>query len=572
MAKGNRRATTKGWQQVAPLVPLALFASAFTVSATDDPTVATASLESGSSIGRSDPIVVPSRAIEDRANYPVPGTVANGVDPDQEPTQVVSGLSRNGIPQAALKAYSRAQQVMSQAAPGCHLPWTLVAAIGRVESNHGRHGGNVLNADGRAVPGILGPRLDGVSTARITDTDGGTFDGDKAFDRAVGPMQFVPGTWRSMGVDGDGDGVRNPQDIDDAAMSTAVYLCSGSTNLANGGDLNRALLRYNHSQSYVDLVVSIAKAYASGSWIAVENGIRESDDQGVDRVDDRIGDPVIDPPADPLDLAIILPVQPTTSTGERTTPTPRPTATTTTTPTPDSSADGHPDRRAEQAPDDADGQADGAGSRRDRDRRRDHRRRGRQHRHRAHQGHAVLPGRDGQGDDQEPHPVPVAEVRDRLPERRHRRRRPGDPQPAVSPRHGRHPRRRHPRELTPRLARLPPPLPRRATGDATEHSPQLRGVAHSPPPFASHPPACAPIGQKFLDLWMIRLSDGRYGPCPSPAIRQNFLRLWTTGLHEVRRTPPPGRGSSARLVRVPDPPRGRRHQRPCPGRRTSGPG
>ena len=103
-------------------------------------------------------------------------------------------------------------------------------------------------------------------------------------------MQFIPGTWRSMGVDGDGDGVRNPQDIDDAAMSTGVYLCSGKTDLSKAGDLNSAVLRYNHSQQYVDLVVSIAKAYAGGSWIAVGNGT-EDDDQGVDRAGDQIGDP-----------------------------------------------------------------------------------------------------------------------------------------------------------------------------------------------------------------------------------------------------------------------------------------
>ncbi|MEU4286974.1 lytic murein transglycosylase [Kribbella sp. NPDC026596] len=295
MAKGKRRATSGGWRQVAPLIPLALFASAFTVSATDDPALATASLEQGLS-GKS-PVVVPRQPIAEPANVPVPGVVGHGVDPGEQPTQVVSGLSRNGIPNAALKAYSRAQQVLAQVDPACHLPWTLVAAIGRVESNHGRFGGNALNSQGVAVPGIYGPRLDGVHTAKISDTDAGAFDGDGAFDRAVGPMQFIPGTWRSMGVDGDGDGVRNPQDIDDAAMSTAVYLCSGKTDLSKASDLNSAVLRYNHSQQYVDLVVSIAKAYAGGSWIAVGNGT-EDDEQGVDRAGDQVGDPGIDAPAD----------------------------------------------------------------------------------------------------------------------------------------------------------------------------------------------------------------------------------------------------------------------------------
>ena len=295
MAKGKRRATSGGWRQVAPLIPLALFASAFTVSATDDPAIATASLEQG--LSGNSPVVVPKQPIAEPANVPVPGVVGHGVDPGEQPTQVVSGLSRNGIPNAALKAYSRAQQVLAQVDPGCHLPWTLVAAIGRVESNHGRFGGNALNSQGVAVPGIYGPRLDGVNTAKIADTDAGAFDGDGAFDRAVGPMQFIPGTWRSMGVDGDGDGVRNPQDIDDAAMSTAVYLCSGKTDLSKASDLDSAVLRYNHSQQYVDLVVSIAKAYAGGSWIAVGNGT-EDDEQGVDRAGDQVGDPTIDAPAD----------------------------------------------------------------------------------------------------------------------------------------------------------------------------------------------------------------------------------------------------------------------------------
>ena len=342
MAKGKRRALSgSGWRQVAPLVPLALFASAFTVSATDDPAVATAALEQG--LSGKNRVVVPKDPIADPANVPVPGVVGHGVDPGEQPTQVVSGLSRNGIPNAALKAYSRAQQVLAQVDAACQLPWTLVAAIGRVESHHGRFGGNALNSDGVAVPGIYGPRLDGSSTARISDTDAGKFDGDSAFDRAVGPMQFIPGTWRSMGVDGDGDGVRNPQDIDDAAMSTAVYLCSGKTNLSKASDLNQAVLRYNHSQSYVDLVVSIAKAYAGGSWIAVGNGT-ESDGQGVDTAGDQINDPTIDAPADNnLPQAIDLPVYPggvrptqtTTQGGDgkpTTTPTQRPGSKPTTTP------------------------------------------------------------------------------------------------------------------------------------------------------------------------------------------------------------------------------------------------
>jgi Transglycosylase SLT domain len=281
MAKATRRSLTGGgWRQFVPLIPVAVFATAFSIQATaDDPAVANDG--TGGPVRAGGGVVVPSKPIDTPAHVPVPGEVGNGIPRDAHATQVVSGLSRNGIPQAALLAYARAQQVMAQVDSGCNLPWTLVAAIGRVESNHGRHGGNVLRADGLAVPGIFGPVLNGAGAARISDTDGGSLDGDATFDRAVGPMQFIPGTWRAVGVDGDGDGTKNPQDIDDAAMSTAVYLCAGNTDLADPSDLNAAILRYNHSQAYVDMVIRIAQAYARGAWTSVENGRPEDAYQGV---------------------------------------------------------------------------------------------------------------------------------------------------------------------------------------------------------------------------------------------------------------------------------------------------
>ena len=144
------------------------------------------------------------------------------------PTQIVSTASTSGIPSAALAAYQRAETVINAADKTCNLTWQLIAAIGRVESNHGRANGNTLDDNGLATPGIYGIALNGSnSTTEIVDTDAGQYDNDTAYDRAVGPMQFIPSTWSVVGVDADGDGVRNPQDIDDAALGTAVYLCSG---------------------------------------------------------------------------------------------------------------------------------------------------------------------------------------------------------------------------------------------------------------------------------------------------------------------------------------------------------
>ena len=153
----------------------------------------------------------------------------------------------------------------------------LLAGIGRVESDHGRYGGNVLGEDGKSRPGIYGIPLDGSNgTAEIRDSDAGQFDDDQVFDRAVGPMQFIPSTWSVVGVDADNDGQRNPQDIDDAALATAVYLCSGKDDLSTVVGQRSAVFRYNHSQSYVDLVLSIMDAYLEGDFSSVPNGVATS--------------------------------------------------------------------------------------------------------------------------------------------------------------------------------------------------------------------------------------------------------------------------------------------------------
>jgi hypothetical protein len=174
-------------------------------------------------------------------------------------------LDSTGVPIRALEAYRSAASLVGAADHACHIDWALLAAIGRVESNHARFGGNQLDSAGVAQPGIIGIPLDGTNgTARILDTDGGRLDRDKVYDRAVGPMQFIPSTWRVAGADADRDGVKNPQDMADAAAATAIYLCSGPGNLQNPGDLSAAIMRYNASDSYVRTVIAIAAAYRHG--------------------------------------------------------------------------------------------------------------------------------------------------------------------------------------------------------------------------------------------------------------------------------------------------------------------
>ncbi|QIX28148.1 lytic transglycosylase domain-containing protein [Nocardioides sp. JQ2195] len=252
------------------LVPLALLSTAWTASlvGVGGGTVASAA----DSEGRlPDGTAVPTEAIEDPASFSQPGSLGLGV-PKGDGAQIVQTASTNGVPSAALAAYQRAATVINAADKSCQIPWELVAAIGRVESDHGRTGNNTLGKDGISRPGIYGIALDGSNdTQEITDTDAGQFDRDAKFDRAVGPMQFIPSTWSVVGVDADGDGERNPQDVDDAALAAAVYLCSGNDDLSSEAGQRSAVYRYNHSEKYVDLVLRIKDAYMSGDYSSVPN-------------------------------------------------------------------------------------------------------------------------------------------------------------------------------------------------------------------------------------------------------------------------------------------------------------
>lgn len=178
------------------------------------------------------------------------------------PVAVSTQSSNFDIPQRALTAYQHAADVLASVDSGCQLPWTLLAAIGKVESDNGSYHGARLDSHGVEQPALFGPVLDGKNGfAAIADTDAGALDHNTRWDRAVGPMQFLPSTWRVVAVDGDGDGIRNPQDIDDAALAAAVYLCAGHQDLATVAGARAAALRYNHSPSYAALVLHYDQLY-----------------------------------------------------------------------------------------------------------------------------------------------------------------------------------------------------------------------------------------------------------------------------------------------------------------------
>jgi hypothetical protein len=113
---------------------------------------------------------------------------------------------------------------------------------------------------------VIGIPLDGTNnTPSIPDTDGGLLDGDTTWDRAVGPMQFIPGTWALWGASATGAGDPAPHQIDDAALSAGRYLCANGRDLSTAEDWEAAILSYNRSPQYVADVLAYAHAYADAS-------------------------------------------------------------------------------------------------------------------------------------------------------------------------------------------------------------------------------------------------------------------------------------------------------------------
>jgi cell wall-associated NlpC family hydrolase len=172
-----------------------------------------------------------------------------------------------GIPPVLLTAYNHAVANLATLRPNCTgMTWSLLAGIGEVESTQAL--GSTIAANGDINPPIYGPPLDGSGVGGNTTPVYNTTDQEKQLDggttyaRAMGPMQFMPATWISNGQDGNGDGASNPQNVFDAALTTAVYLCgTGTTDLSKPDQQSAAIMRYNHSQAYVDEVLKWKTTY-----------------------------------------------------------------------------------------------------------------------------------------------------------------------------------------------------------------------------------------------------------------------------------------------------------------------
>ncbi len=97
--------------------------------------------------------------------------------------------------------------------------------------------------------------------ALIEDTDGGVLDADTTYDRAVGPMQFIPQTWNLQEIDANGDGEMNPQNIYDAALASANYLCASTTSMSTVEGQEQAYFAYNHDTAYTEAVIAASEQY-----------------------------------------------------------------------------------------------------------------------------------------------------------------------------------------------------------------------------------------------------------------------------------------------------------------------
>jgi membrane-bound lytic murein transglycosylase B len=190
-----------------------------------------------------------------------------------------AALAGNRIPAVAYDAYRTASRASATVAPTCAVDWTVLAGIGQVESRHGRIDEHEITEAGDVVPPIRGRPLDGTrGTQPIPDTDGGELDGDPEWDRAVGPLQFIPTTWRELGRDANGDGSADPDNLYDASLTAVAHLCLREPgDYGDRAELRRALIAYNASGPYADDVLRWVDRYRGSPLDEVVEAPAEED-------------------------------------------------------------------------------------------------------------------------------------------------------------------------------------------------------------------------------------------------------------------------------------------------------
>jgi hypothetical protein len=215
-----------------------------------EPTAAAPPSTTSSSAPTDDPTLAPPAEIED-VPVGIPDIALVAAD----------GPRLDDVPDQALAAYQRSAAVLAEADAKCNLEWTLLAAVGQVVTAHGTTGGGALADNGVMRPRFTGKPLLGKKGDKLPDSDAGKVDGDTRYDRPVGPLQLAPSTWAVVGVDGDGNGKRNPYDVDDAALAVAVLLCSGDDDLRKRPGRIAAVKRINDDKTFIETVLAVDRTY-----------------------------------------------------------------------------------------------------------------------------------------------------------------------------------------------------------------------------------------------------------------------------------------------------------------------
>lgn len=169
------------------------------------------------------------------------------------------------VPVSAYEVYTAAAEAMREADGRCELTWHLLAGAAWVESEHGELGTSRINPEGIATPPLFGARISPV------DSDGGALDGTSSMDRTVGPFQFAPQVWRQVGVDADGNGRRDPQNLYDAALAYSVLLCNGKRDLGVRAQLAAALQNINTGVGYAEDVLAAIRYYRTHPDVVEED-------------------------------------------------------------------------------------------------------------------------------------------------------------------------------------------------------------------------------------------------------------------------------------------------------------
>lgn len=230
-----------------------------TIGVRDGEDAATAA---GSEQRRPQPHVsVPSRAA------PAPPDRPRASDQAQLEAWAENVSADTGVPARALAAYGRAEMWLRGERPGCGLSWATLAAIAEVTTRHGSVEGRRIGVDGRLDRPIVGAALDGSRGRReVADTDGGRLDGDREWDREIGPMRLLPRDWQRWGGRAIRDGAKaDPQSIDDSALAAGRLLCADRRDLATPGGWWDAVLAHHDSVAYARDVYRGAQAYAAAT-------------------------------------------------------------------------------------------------------------------------------------------------------------------------------------------------------------------------------------------------------------------------------------------------------------------